>query len=223
MVIDYSKNDGAIRLSKNFKLREFRCKCGCGKALVDERLVEILQQIRDHFGKSVNINSGCRCSTLNAKVGGDPNSSHMQGMAADVVVKGVQPREVAKYAESIGVKRIGLYDAGFVHIGSGEKKLFWINHNSNQVDTFGGAPAETVTVTLPVLKRGMKNVSVWSLQALLLGFGYDLGATGANKDGVDGSFGPKLEIALKRYQFENDLAQTGCCDGDTWKSLLCID
>jgi hypothetical protein len=218
-VIKYIKSANK-QLSKNFRLAEFRCKCKrCKSVLVDDHLVEILQKIRDRFGVAVNINSGYRCREHNAEVNGDPQSSHMQGMAADIHVVGISPKEVAKYAESIGVKRIGLYDT-FVHIGSGEKKLFWINHNSNQVDTFGGAPAETFAVTLPVLKRGMKNGSVWSLQALLLGFGYDLGTTGVNKDGVDGSFGPKVEIALKRYQFENDLAQTGCCDGDTWTSLL---
>ena len=48
MVVDYSKRDGAMQLSPNFKLREFRCKCGCGKALVDDKLVDILQKIRDH-------------------------------------------------------------------------------------------------------------------------------------------------------------------------------
>ena len=80
--------------------------------------------------------------------------------------------------------------------------------------------AKTIKVDLPVLKRGMKNGSVWSLQALLLGFGYDLGQTGAKKDGVDGSFGAKTEEALKRYQFENDLQVDGSCGRETWSELL---
>lgn len=213
MVIDYSKHDGATRLSKNFKLREFRCKCGCGKALVDERLVEILQQIRDHFGKSVNINSGCRCATLNAKVGGDPNSSHMQGMAADITVTGVKPAEVAKYAESIGVRRIGLYDAGFVHIGSGTKKLFWKNKNSNQVATFGGF--EPYTLTMDPLSRGMKNERVRAVQQLLQGEGYAIVA--------DRSFGPKTANAVECYQEDNGLPATGVVDRDTMAHLLGLE
>ena len=208
MVIDYSKHDGAMQLSKNFKLREFRCKCGCGKALVDERLVEILQQIRDHFGKSVNINSGCRCATLNAKVGGDPNSSHMQGMAADITVTGVKPADVAKYAERIGVRRIGLYDAGFVHIGSGPKKLFWKNKNSNQVATFGGF--EPYTLTMEPLSRGMKNEHVRAVQQLLRDYGID----------ADGSFGPATENAVECFQEENGLPATGVVDQETMARLL---
>ena len=208
MVIDYSKHQGTEQLSKNFKLREFRCKCGCGKALVDERLVEILQQIRDHFGKSVNINSGYRCATLNKAVGGDINSSHMQGMAADIIVTGVKPSEVAKYAESIGVRRIGLYDAGFVHIGSGTKKLFWKNKNSNQVATFGGF--EPYTLTMEPLSRGMKNERVRAVQQLLRDYGID----------ADGSFGPATENAVECFQEENGLPATGVVDRETMKRLL---
>lgn len=211
MVIDYSKHQGTEQLSKNFKLREFRCKCGCGKALVDERLVEILQQIRDHFGKSVNINSGYRCATLNKAVGGDTNSSHMQGMAADIIVTGVKPSEVAKYAESIGVRRIGLYDSGFVHIGSGTKKLFWKNKNSNQVATFGGF--EPYTLTMEPLSRGMKNERVRAVQQLLRDYGID----------ADGSFGPATENAVECFQEENGLPATGVVDRETMKRLLGLE
>ena len=48
---DKSK-DRCVQLSKNFKVREFACKCSrCSIALVDEELVRILQQIRDHFNQ----------------------------------------------------------------------------------------------------------------------------------------------------------------------------
>jgi peptidoglycan hydrolase-like protein with peptidoglycan-binding domain len=83
--------------------------------------------------------------------------------------------------------------------------------------------SKSVGVNLPVLKRGAQDGSVWSLQALLLGFGYDLGTTGAKKDGVDGSFGAKTEEALKKYQFENDLTVDGSCGKNTWSNLLGID
>ena len=209
MVIDYSKLVDAMQLSKNFKLREFRCKCGCGKALVDERLVEILQQIRDHFGASVNVNSGCRCATLNKAVGGDPNSSHMQGMAADITVTGVKPKEVAKYAESIGVKRIGLYD-GFVHIGSGSKKLFWLKKNTNQVSTFGAFPP--FSLDMCQLRQGDKGDPVRAVQNLLRGEGYAIVA--------DGSFGPKTANAVECFQEDNRLPVTGVVDQATMAHLL---
>ena len=93
---------------------------------MDDALVTWLQKIRDHFGRSVNINSGYRCATHNAspKVGGSKSSHHVKGMAADIRVEGILPSEVAKYAESIGIQRIGLYD-NFVYIGSGTEKKFW--------------------------------------------------------------------------------------------------
>lgn len=211
MVIDYSKRDGAMQLSPNFKLREFRCKCGCGKALVDDKLVEILQRIRDHFGKSVNITSGYRCAALNTKVGGDPNSSHMQGMAADITVTGVKAKDVAKFAESIGVRRIGLYDAGHVHIGSGTAKLFWINKNTNQVTTFGAfAP---YTLTLEPLSRGNKGERVRAVQQLLRGYGID----------DDGSFGPVTENTVECFQEENGLPSTGVVDQNTMERLLGLE
>ena len=213
MVIDYSKHQGTEQLSKNFKLREFRCKCGCSKALVDERLVEILQQIRDHFGKSVNVNSGYRCAALNKAVGGDPNSSHMQGMAADITVTGVKPKDVAKFAESIGVQRIGLYDAGFVHIGSGSRKLFWKNKNSNQVATFGAF--EPYTLTLKPLVRGDRGEAVRAVQQLLRGEGYDIV--------TDGSYGPKTENAVECFQEDNGLPATGTVDKDTMAKLLGLE
>ena len=41
-------------LSKNFKASEFSCHGGgcCKSVMIDELLVEYLQKIRDHFGKS---------------------------------------------------------------------------------------------------------------------------------------------------------------------------
>lgn len=212
MIIKYSrKRDGNVQLSKNFKVSELDCKCKdstCDEVLIDTRLVEILQQIRDHFGVSVHVNSGYRCESHNAAVGGSKTSHHMRGMAADIRVKGVAPAEVAKYAESIGVKRIGLYEGdaegNFVHIGSDERKRFWLGHAGTNVDTFGGGtePAvKYITLEVPVLKRGAKGEAVRALQAQLVGYGYPIA--------VDGSFGPKTENAVMCYQEDNGLTPDG--------------
>lgn len=212
MVNDYSKHGVAERLSANFRVREFSCKCGCGRTLVDDKLVAFLQQIRDHFGVSVNITSGCRCAAHNKTVGGDPNSSHMQGMAADIVVKGIHPKEVARYAESIGVQRIGLYDS-FVHIGSGSKRLFWLKKNSNQVSTFGAFPP--FTLTMCQLWQGCKGDQVKAVQRLLWGEGYSIA--------VDGSYGPKTENAVECFQEDSDLPVTGVVDQATMARLLGLE
>ena len=178
--------------------------------LVDEALVVLLQKIRDHFGKSVNINSAYRCEKHNAdpKVGGSKTSHHPKGKAADIRVEGVTPVEVAKYAESIGIRRIGLYDT-FVHIGSDTTKKFWKGHQGTPVDTF----QKTVTLRLPVLKKGSRGDSVMALQAMLENYGYE-------EQAGWGTFDHATELALMEYQSDCELAVDGSCGLDTWRSLL---
>ena len=215
MVKSYKRSD-KIRLAKNFRLDEFKCKCGkCDPVLVDEDLVAWLQRIRDHFGKSVNINSGYRCAAHNAspKVGGSPSSHHVKGKAADIRVEGITPEEVAKFAESIGIRRIGLYDT-FVHIGSDTKKRFWKGHEGTEVATFGGKP-KTVTLELPVLKYGCRGDSVMALQAMLMGYGYECGDRGSY-----GTFDDDTLEALMEYQEDSLLQIDGSCGRKTWASLL---
>lgn len=130
MIREYSKSDRSKGLSANFAVGEFGCRCTrCKTILVDEGLVERLQQVRDHFDKAVVITSGYRCEAHNAEVSGAAGSRHTKGQAADFYIPGVAPAEIAKFAESIGIKGIGLYD-DFVHIDTREKKSFWYGHNS---------------------------------------------------------------------------------------------
>jgi peptidoglycan hydrolase-like protein with peptidoglycan-binding domain len=120
--------------------------------LIDEQLVTYLQKIRDHFGKSITITSGYRCPTHNSRVGGATGSRHSKGQAADIVVDGVSPRTVAQYAESIGIKGIGLYetakDGYFTHIDTRDYKSFWYGQSEQPRSTFGvytGSGAASVT------------------------------------------------------------------------------
>lgn len=125
------------RISANFKTTEFDCKgrgC-CSKTSIDPLLVVYLQRIRNHFKAAVIINSGFRCSKHNKAVGGSSGSKHKLGAAADIVVRGVSPRKVAQYAESIGIKGIGLYDT-FTHIDTREKKYYWYSHKQERRNTF---------------------------------------------------------------------------------------
>lgn len=84
-------------LSKNFNKAEFACRCGCGFDDVKPELVDVLQDVRDHFGAAVTVTSGCRCAEHNKREGGAPNSYHVKGMAADIQVQGVAPVEVYQY------------------------------------------------------------------------------------------------------------------------------
>ena len=142
----------STKLSKNFQSTEFDChgdNC-CTETLIDPKLIDHLQTIRDHFGKAITITSGYRCPIHNSKVSKAKNSYHTQGpkySAADFVVSGVTPREVAKYAESLGIKGIGLYetksDGNFVHIDTRTSKSFWYGQAESPVTTFKDSTSET--------------------------------------------------------------------------------
>jgi uncharacterized protein YcbK (DUF882 family) len=45
---------------------------------------EVLDPLREAYGKPIRVNSGYRCPRLNNLVGGSPNSQHMRGEAADI-------------------------------------------------------------------------------------------------------------------------------------------
>ncbi len=82
--------------TKNFKVSEFTCHCGCGYNVIDQRVINMAQVIREALGVPVHVNSGCRCEKHNTNVGGakkkyDKNgkliskgSNHMYGLAADL-------------------------------------------------------------------------------------------------------------------------------------------
>lgn len=77
--------------AKNFKVTEFKCKCG-GKyctgypAEVDKSLVDNLQTMRDKYGKAITITSGLRCTNWNKIQGGVSGSSHTKGKATDIII-----------------------------------------------------------------------------------------------------------------------------------------
>lgn len=134
------------QITANFRSVEFDCRgtdCCVKSTLIDDKLVEYLQQIRDHFNKPLYISSAYRCEAYNTKIGGAPLSYHVKGQAADVYMTGVKPAEIAKYAESIGILGIGLYetdtDGHFVHIDTRTAKFFWYGQKEEPRDTFGGA------------------------------------------------------------------------------------
>ncbi len=116
-----------------FRISEFACKDGSDTILIDNKLAALLQDIQNHFGKKVQITSGYRTASYNTKVGGSANSLHTKGMAADISISGVAPREIARYAESLGAKGIGLYST-FVHVDTRTTKYYW--NSGSQVSTF---------------------------------------------------------------------------------------
>ena len=120
------KKDGNKKLSANFKVKEFACTDGSDPVFIDTELVQVLQKIRNHFGKAVTITSAYRTPGKNKAVGGTTYSQHLYGMAADIKVNGVTPKKVAAYAEKLlpGTGGIGIYKS-FCHVDVRVTKARW--------------------------------------------------------------------------------------------------
>lgn len=58
---------------------------------------EILEPVRNHFGKPFSPSSGYRSPALNTAIGGAKTSQHMKGQAADFEVPGVPNHELAAW------------------------------------------------------------------------------------------------------------------------------
>ena len=107
-------------LSEHFRHHEFKCPC-CGVCGVQLRLIDALEKLRTKLGNSpIHILSGYRCWNHNQTVGGVQKSKHCTGEAADIVVEGRHPFEVADAAERVeqfSHGGIGIYEhRGFVHL-----------------------------------------------------------------------------------------------------------
>ena len=93
------------RISKNFTLEELCAsdtakKMGIKNTPNQEQICNlcalthhVLQPLRDAMGKAITINSGFRCAELNRKVGGQKNSQHLKGEAADIAIGTIENGE----------------------------------------------------------------------------------------------------------------------------------
>ena len=90
------KIDPQKKLSENFTLAEMIASDTAKKLKIDntptllaishmeELCQNLLQPIRNAYGKPIKITSGYRCYRLNRAVGGSPTSAHPMGYAADL-------------------------------------------------------------------------------------------------------------------------------------------
>ena len=89
-----------MRISKNFTLEELTASAAAkAKGITNNPgqtdlvnlcglVHNVLQPLRDWWGKEVKIGSGYRSLALNRAVGGVSNSQHMKGEAADLCIDG---------------------------------------------------------------------------------------------------------------------------------------
>lgn len=235
---EYTKGQ-KTQISQNFSSTEFDChgKNCCSTTKIDPKLVEYLQQIRKHFGKPVTVTSAYRCEIHNKNIGGATKSYHMRGQAADIVVSGVSSREVAKYAESIGILGIGLYetqnDGYFTHIDTRTTKSFWYGQKEQPRSTFGGSPenptpapvnpkpntqgayhksSNKYTIKLVYLQKGDRGKDVQILQGLLGIHGYNIE--------TNGEFDTATYNAVVDFQRKSKIPADGIVGAQTMEKLL---
>lgn len=72
--------------SPHFHRMELACHCGCNEALIEPQLIRALEALRDYVASPVVILDAYRCPRHNLEVGGVPNSQHVKGRAADLVI-----------------------------------------------------------------------------------------------------------------------------------------
>lgn len=123
-----------MKLSNNFLLAEFNSKDGSeAPAKVVENLKilsEQLEALREYLGKPITVTSGYRSAQHNLKIGGALKSYHVLGMAADIRVRGIEPKKVAEAIEFLIKENqmlqggIGVYKT-WVHYDFRGRQMRW--------------------------------------------------------------------------------------------------
>jgi len=125
-----------MNLSANFSLKELTKSDTATRLGIDntpnEETIDnlktlcdkVLQPVRDHFGKTVTVNSGYRSSETNQATGGSKSSDHVKGQAADIEIAGVANADLAQWImDNLDYTQLilefytqGIPDSGWVHV-----------------------------------------------------------------------------------------------------------
>ena len=132
-----------MNLSANFKLSELIKSETATRLDLDntpnEEQIEslrllcenILQPVRDHFGKPVKISSGFRAPAVNQATGGSATSDHCKGQACDFEIEGLSNPDVATWImENLTYSQLilefyvqGQPNSGWIHCSYNPDKL----------------------------------------------------------------------------------------------------
>jgi uncharacterized protein YcbK (DUF882 family) len=120
-------------LSANFSMEELTASQVATRWGIDNKpdanatqnlvtLAQMLEKIRVLVGAPVRISSGYRCTILNQRVGGSPMIDHTRGLAADIIVSGVHPKDLARMIAVSALKFDQvIYEGSWVHVGLGPR------------------------------------------------------------------------------------------------------
>lgn len=97
--------------------------------LMDEKMLSMLDEVREIYGKPISINSGYRTIRHNASVGGKAKSSHLKGLAVDIACSTSRDRyNLLEALKCVGFNRIGIAKS-FIHIDIDSDKssdVIWV-------------------------------------------------------------------------------------------------
>lgn len=126
---------------------------------------KILEPVRKHFGKPVQINSSYRAPAVNKAVGGSATSQHVNGQAIDFEIPGIDNKTVADWvADNLEFDQVilefystGDKNSGWVHASikkeGGNRKQRLIATKSKAGGTVYKSVADFDTSTLPGQSR----------------------------------------------------------------------
>ena len=118
-----------MKISENFELKEFTHSDTASRKgiandpgiqevkAIENLVTNLLQPLREVYGKRMVINSGYRCPELNKAVGGVPTRQHTKGEAADIYTFGS-----CRLLEALQQSRLNFDQAiyyrrrGFIHL-----------------------------------------------------------------------------------------------------------
>ncbi len=95
-----------------------------GSLVVARRALAMLDMLRSRLGAAVRLTSAYRCSYWNAKVGGAPNSRHVNGTAFDIALDGHDKATIERVARDLGFTGFGLNYRTFIHIDTGPARAW---------------------------------------------------------------------------------------------------
>ena len=129
-----------------FSFEEMACRTEAGgwDCGIQNHFMHRLVALREEFGSKMVITSGYRTPEHNAKIGGSPNSYHMDGIAVDVhAPRGFETHRFVRLALLYGFSGIGLSLDGadedrFIHIDT--------RPSTPVIFTYGASPGELDTV-----------------------------------------------------------------------------
>ena len=115
------------KISEHFTSEEFICSCGCRQILINNDLIKLAENVRNHFNKPMHVHCVNRCLEKNRSIGSKDTSQHVLGTAMDAHIDGIDNQVIYDYIETqlINTGGVGIYPWG-VHFDVRERKARWI-------------------------------------------------------------------------------------------------